>query len=436
MAILTLSEKDYRALVRDKNRTYPEEYAGLHMAVTESLYSRHLGTLKTSEVYFLGYLANRTTRYGKLAQDIATPTFNKALYSEKTGEQIAAPIGLARSTREIVIKSLEEKGFINVYRCSNTLAFLAPLYEIRCETILGFPVYDQEKNVPIPFPKTRKAAEDARARYEREEKILEEGLPEIGRMCDRKSDTIKHRALSTEKATSLSTARVARVESGLTAKQLVEKDICNRVQSRATRVAASAAKPAHQITKLEMQALLDNGRERYQQTGTPRALVTNKALSKLRARLKANPPDDFKQFLLHTMATWAGFVAQYDRIAAKRAKGGDPSALAHPFARHFNFEDLAYRYPYLLKVYQNASGPARQVAVDEDKETIRKLQRQVQALRQEKTTVERLFREKPTTSAPASRPVATRRSSAPRPTLTDAEVEQLFAEMGNVGPLE
>lgn len=449
MSTIMLGKNAYWKVRARKSTQHTTEYRLLDVFVMRAIRANHLFRLDSAALALLLYLTNRTTRFCKVAEAIYAGTFDKPIEDPETGEEIACALNMADTTRERALKRLTESGYVKVYRCENRSLGLPPIYEVDCAMILGYPIKDEETDMPLREALSAGAKARAEARIaakaeklagrgreislsDREKQQAREGekLSRNLREPTPQSAVTKPRDIQPrERATSLSASRGARAEPRSTASEKLKQLQSAAIAKQTVRLASAAAKPAHQITKEELQALLDTAREQFASLGFPRTVVTGKTLAVLRRRLKATPPDDLRKFIQQTMITWADFVARYNRMATKRAKDGDLSALQHPFGKYFNVEDLAYRYPYLLKVYQNTGGAAPAAETDTAKLEIDRLRRALAATKQEKAAVERLLRERSSGRSSATTTPAPRRAAPPRATaLTDEEVDRMFAE--------
>lgn len=138
--------------------------------------------------------------------------------------------------------------------------------------------------------------------------------------------------------------------------------------ARAERVAVAKAKAAHELTKHEAQALLDESTITMIQ-GKYRLVVTDKEFSVLRKRLKDNPPDDLRKFVDFVVANWYS-IAVKQRAAAKKRAGVNPTRDRDmPLAP--NFRLFAYWYPYFLSIYQSTNEGANFGESEKDREISR-----------------------------------------------------------------
>lgn len=138
--------------------------------------------------------------------------------------------------------------------------------------------------------------------------------------------------------------------------------------ARAARVEAAVSKSAHDMSKLELQAMLDEATTTMIQ-GKYRLVVTDKEFSVLRKRLRANPPDSFKKFVEFVVANWYSIATKQRAAAKKRAVVNNASEREMPLAP--NFRLLCYWYPYFLNVYQSTSAGANYGESEKDKEIAR-----------------------------------------------------------------
>lgn len=161
-----------------------------------------------------------------------------------------------------------------------------------------------------------------------------------------------------------------------------------------------------------MQATLD-GLQREFAPSSQRMMVTVKELGLLRKRMKENPPADLRGFLQHVVMYWTTIARQHGAAVRKRAtfKAGESAiSSAH------SFHELAYRYPYFLKVYASyVAGKAEEATQAELDAEKRRLQATIEKQAEDIKTLRRRASARPATVSrsvrtpkPVAEPIAPR----------------------------
>jgi len=436
MAIHVLSNANYARMRRWKETAH-DEYYGVYNDVMRAVHDDYFLKLQLSPLKVFLFILGRTLRYKKVAQTIFMAQFMEGVHNAEQ-EQTTQGTGLSMTTVRSSLDALAKMGVVDVYRCAQESKGAPTLYEINCKALLGFDIYDRKTGMPLHELQSLRAKKNA----ENRDKLGGKGGSKSHYLPLPKNSREENRFITTEeKAKALSAPRSARAERGLvvkkkTARETVEQLQSTAKQTRATRVATAAAKPAYEITKLEMQALVNQGMAMFH-PDLPNVVITNATFGILRKRLKVSAPPDFKDFLFYVISTWETFVATYDKQARKRAlRGVEPARESKPFHRYFNFSDLAYRYPYLLTIYLDHAGPRRRTEVDANVAEVMRLKKALAASQKEVAVTRKLFQEQVAASrkaVPAPRRAGTAVRTRPP---TDQEVDKMFNEMRQIGPMQ
>lgn len=142
---------------------------------------------------------------------------------------------------------------------------------------------------------------------------------------------------------------------------LVKHIAAKTQERRAERVARSGSTPTKRWSIHEAQALLDKARERAEGAGytTPRVVVTARALPTLHKRMLAAEVADPLAFFTWTLQHWGTIASANRRSKARQAK--ETRTVSDAMSMAPNFNDLSYRFPYILAFYNDRE----QTAIEE-----------------------------------------------------------------------
>lgn len=400
----SVEDREFYDLAKRKDRKDAGNFQ-IGMRVLRALTTHWIGVLPAQQITILLFLWNRTLNFSKQGQQVFQYQFHKGVVNKDTEQRICAGLNMSDPTLRKHLNELCDANLIDIYRCvsaNHGNESVPRLYEINCRNVLKG-AEDDQGIAMLPTPKRLKNAGKGGP------KILKEGGKDswTHKICIY-NETAKavipppaSPRRSERSAASLPTPRKARgLDSSVcpstddlspspTAKDVIRSIDARYTRNAASRTASAAAKKPWQVTKEEMQATLD-GLQREFAPSSQRMMVTVKELGLLKKRMKENPPADLRGFLQHVVMHWPTLARQHGAAVRKRVafKAGE-SAMS---AAH-SFHDLAYRYPYFLKVYANhLAGKAEetsQAELDAEKKrlqaTIEKQAEDIQTLRRRAT---------------------------------------------------
>lgn len=406
----SVNDREFFDLAKRKDRKDASNFQ-IGMRVLRAMTTHWIGVLPAQQITILLFLWNRTLNYSKQGQQIFQYQFDKGVENKETGERICAGLGMSEPTLRKHLNALCDANLIDIYRCVSAThgnESVPRLYEINCRNVLEGAQDDQGIRM-LPTPK----------RLKNEEKGGVKSLSKGGKdswthnICIYK-DTAKaviptpasQGRSNRDLNPSSKRTRANDVDPSATASDVVRSITARHTSNAATRTASAAAKKPWQVTKEEMQALLDRIQREFAPS-SQRMMVTVKELGLLRKRMKENPPADLTAFLQHTIMHWPTISRQHGAAVRKRVayKAGESRiSAAH------SFHDLAYRYPYFLKVYANhvagKAEDATQVELDAEKQrmqaTIERQAEDIQTLRRRATARPAVVARQPRTPRPAS----------------------------------
>lgn len=148
-------------------------------------------------------------------------------------------------------------------------------------------------------------------------------------------------------------------------------------QARTTRLASVRIIPNRRWEVKDLQALLDEARVRAGVT-IPRVMVTSKALGVLYRRMKEAEVKEPLEFFVWALKNWTTVANANRRAKAKQLK--DTKASNSEMSMTPNFNDLSYRFPYIL-VFFNERKFTEIQAVEQKQEQNKVFETQAEAQR-------------------------------------------------------
>jgi len=356
--LYTVKEHEFFALMQSKER-FVEERIEDASAVYRALFSHWAKYLPATRVVMLGYILERTLASGKSAVRIPLAALGSAISVGKT------------ALREHV-NSLSDEGFIHIYR---TVADAEGhekeprMFEIDFKKLVEHAVEGGEKPSKL-FGKPRVPPSES-------------GHPPPESGPPLYIHTMYSRTIN-NKDKSLSSARASRTgsEAGGNVIPMPKKPRAVVVHSdsiadvlatvagkhsanRESRIVSARVKPAHQIDKLELQALFDKSVKTYA-PGAIRVMVTSKEFGLLRKRLRESAPQDFAAFIDWTIRYWTTIATQHGNAIKRNETRQARGERALPKAP--DFATFVYRYPYFLKSFANFTADRQSAVETEEKD--------------------------------------------------------------------
>lgn len=372
MAQHTLPNPAYNHMRKVKETSH-DDYYGLYMDAMRALHDVYFDQLQLSHLSVFLFILGRTLRYNKIAQAISTGQFINGVHNID-GVTLSRGTGLSLTTVRSSTAALSELGLIEAYRCGLESRGAPTLYEINCKNLLGFAVFNEKTGMPIRELSTKRAQKNDEIRKDRGSKKQESPLPMVTRE--------KNRSITQISKSSLSATRSAPAERPLSGRELVDQIQSKGRALRTSRIASAAAKPAHLVSREEMQAMLDQIMQMYH-PDRPRVVITLKSFGMMRKQLKTHTLPDLQIFLDRTVANWTEIHSQHSRARSKQARNGDTSALKNALPAAFDFDTLAYRLSYFVKVFTtsrvNSTSKVRQ---DCEKDVVDQLKSELSRTRQ------------------------------------------------------
>lgn len=123
--------KELRAVLTEKG----DQHFTSFIRVSSALHRYWSKELKANELQVLMFIVGRTLSYKKRAETIAFRHFTEGV--TQFGKEVCAPCGLGTSTVRAALKSLAERGFIQIHAFfQGNVESLWRIYEVNVEQIL------------------------------------------------------------------------------------------------------------------------------------------------------------------------------------------------------------------------------------------------------------------------------------------------------------
>lgn len=370
MCITSHLESEYEQVRKDLTKK-DDIYFSQFIEVSCALYRSWSKSLSITEYQVLGFLVGRTLSFKKKAETIAFRHFIEGVQHE--GATICSGCGLKEKAIRAAIKGLAGKGYVEIHTFNDgNIEKLWRIYEVKVDKILE----DNEMNMVTGAPKSRKNRGINPLLSGSTPPSSEEG-PISRRLERRRNDSTsvesRQAALPTPKK-----GRKVPVAINCTAQELTVL-IANRAKETQTkRISRAASLSTSRWTTQELQALLDKAKDRAVEEGftANRIVVVAKALPLLHKRMLEAQVADPIDFFLWAYKNWSTVASANKRSAARRQRDEQKAVSAMSLAPNFN--DLSYRFPYLLAFYNERQYIATEARkfVEEQRAKSEKLGRQ------------------------------------------------------------
>lgn len=375
MAIMEHETRAYesvkRALVA-KEDSFFDDYV-----VCSSVLDKFWSSFLTySELLVLRFIVGRTLLYRKRAESIGVSQFISGVAGRESG-MVCHGVSLSENTVRRAIRALHEKGYVTIH-CfkEGNVECHARVYEVNTQRIVA------ERNV-----------EEITKLLNRPRKVgaeplpIEQGHPSphlggltlLGKPNRYTSTNVEVSAATapTKESGFLRTPRKPRkpiatdCKPEATPQELLDA-ITTRYRDNRESRSAAAKKPSatKKWTTQTLQALLDKAREAALEQGytVPRVVVVAKNLNVLWKRMVDSGIDDALDFFTWTLCNWSTVASANKRAAVNRVK--QTSKAVTPMGMAPNFNDLAFRCPYILAFYNDRQyAEAEEERVEEQKRT-------------------------------------------------------------------
>jgi hypothetical protein len=394
--IYTHKQADRRHILKDLQRKDDSYfYQWVEVNVVLSKFGTERFTASERDV--LNFIASRTLLFRKKGETIFARHFLEGVHSENYGT-VCVGAGVSINTLSKVLKSLEQKGVIDIHRfLDGKHESVARLYVIKHEEIIrGYDLEEVREMLNKRRPMTVRVESDEQFDdFDNDEHVKKPGTPIVGGGGPTRkgiTDTLRvSRKASKDKEESATDAprlrvgkkHVARGEidctaeerkSATTARAKLSEMVTTSTAKRATRLQAVKGMPAKRWEVTQLQAVLDQARADSGVT-TARIIVTAKGMGLLYKRMKEAEVSDALEFFTWTMKNWSTVAGANRRSKATQLK--DTKAVNSEMSQVPNFSDLAYRFPYILVFFN-----------DRKFVEVQKQEQQEEKTRQAKRTIE------------------------------------------------
>lgn len=339
----TVREHEFFALMQSKER-YAEERVADAPHAYRALFQHWSCQYPAPVTVMLGYLISRTLMAGKSAVRVPLSTLGSA-------------VNVGRTSLREHVKRLTDADLIHVYRTEandeghekeprmfeiNFKMLVEPLNLDRETTSKQFKTPGTPLRNPDPPGRNPTPPSYIHSMYSETDKNKDKSL-----YSARPSRTGSRAGGSVIPMPKKPSAAVMRSDS---INEVLASVTARHSAQRNARVATSKGKPAHMLTKLELQAVIDKSMKEFAPTAI-RMVVTNKEFGLLRKRLKESAPANFTEFMGWVVRYWATIATQHGNAIKRNESRQERGERAMPKAPDFG--TFAYRFPYFLKSFAN-----------------------------------------------------------------------------------
>ena len=361
----TIARPDNIDLCKEALRTYQAIF---------TFWNKELGADKIS---ILGFVINRTLRYGKYAEKIPFSAFMEGVQTEEHG-MLCAPVGVSHNTFRRILRELINDHFLFELfpkRTPGKKDVAVRYFEINFKKIQHRQYNEQgEIMVLLRTPKAQKIG-----------KVLPNlVVPKMGVQSISNVHTYVCNSIPKGMLLADSAAIEAGSETMDSVKEVIARMNAARDAKQAKQLAIAKTKPASGLKKIDVQTMLDKSRKEFS-SSTPRIYVTDKAFGVFKKRLADSAPASLPEFFDWLIVHWQIIAQQNLKARSRKLRTGDVDQSA-PIGLSPDFDTLAYRFPYFLKCYNSYVAERSVLGTKEDQQEaeIARLKRANENLRVEK----------------------------------------------------
>lgn len=420
-----LSYHDYQNVCALANES-DEKYSKQYLQTIDCLFTHWTARLGSDKVCVLGFILNRTLKYGKAVAGIPFPAFLGGVCSERCATAITSALKMSKNTLRNILKELIEDGFLHSFfpeKRRGVVDTFTRYFEINFKKLQNLRDIGSQIMGMLRTPKAKKEVAEgdttpvkarrvlAQPKVERRDLVTGSCLPNLGDLS-----TIHH-VLGKPNTASPAARRVAledkpdqetpaknfavkrivrtrpvptavptedKVEARATAKDILARMDALQLAAKQKREAkAKTITGAGSLKQGQLQAVIDRSMQKYY-PDLPRLVVTGKAFGAMKNHLKRSCPTDLPEFIDWTLRSWSQLATDHARTQLRRMAHNDKTQFA-PMPKAPYFGDLGFRLPYFLACYNNRKAMDGKMGTQEtrDLEAIAKANRATVAARQE-----------------------------------------------------
>jgi hypothetical protein len=426
-----LSYHDYRALcsiAEQKDENCLSEYT----AAIDSLFTNWTSTLGHDKICVLGFILSRTLKYGKRVAGIPFPAFLGGVTSERCQANITSALKMSKNTLRTVLKELVDDGFLHAFfpeKRRGIIDNFTRYFEIDFKKIQRLRSVGSQIMGILRQPKAATVAKQSVSRLPKLGGLsivphkIPKGIYTVSPAAHGSDVEDEVQQPATTRRILRSPRRVATPTDAPTPARESADDILARMDKlqadakarRAAKAATGKAGKATAIQQHQLQAMLDEGMEKYHPT-QPRMAVTAKAFGAMRNHLKRSAPADFSDFLNWTLASWGELAQSHAKTRMRRITDDNRKQYeALPSAP--NYAALGFRLPFFLACYNNRKAQDALLGSKDDRKdaALEKAQRAAAQAREENASLRALMQKKQQ---------QTRAIATPRPAAYDDAIGQ------------
>ena len=379
----------------------------------QALFTYWNKSLGSDKICILGFVINRTLRYGKYAEKIPFSAFMEGVQTEEEG-MICAPVGVSHNTFRRILRELIVDNFLmELYpkKIPGKKDVAVRYFEINFKKI-QHRRYEEEGEIMVLL-RTPKVKKEARL-------LPNLVVPKMGVQSSDNEHTIVCNGIAKAILVGESDDRrtASRVE------QVLAKLKADQSANRAARTEKAKSTPTTYLKKIDVQTMIDNAMREHAPT-LPRTIVTDKAFGVLKKRLIESAPASLPEFFTFVVSRWDQISAGHYKASIKRMHRGEAKDIDTRLGRAPDFATLAFRYPYFLKCYATHLVERAVLGAPEDRKDLelKQSKRALAHARAENEELKRKVYSRPRVAPaePEATPTATRIKRAPRAVLREED---------------
>lgn len=331
--------------------------------------------LTVSELSIIQFLVGRTLAFRKRAELISRSHFMEGVVSSD-GLRICSGVGVAYSTLRIALEGLVQKEIVEVHAFTDGRKETIPrIYEVKTAKILEGRDTEEVLNMLRRAYKTGvrgpESSENRCAEIQHTVCRNSAHLKEIHSISNTSSyedvpspsATGRKREFLVDPKKKTRSANVCAEAPATTAKERAAQ-ILGKARDKRAKRASNTSVPTKRWDVPTLQALLDTARESAN-VQTARVVVTTKPIGVLHKRMKEAQVENVLDFFTWALRNWNTVANAHRRSTAKKAQT-TKSAAQQEMKLVPNFNDLSYRFPYLLAFYNDRAYTEKQQAAERE----------------------------------------------------------------------
>ncbi|ALT58027.1 hypothetical protein FDG94_gp034 [Pseudomonas phage SM1] len=375
MKVTAHEARRYAEVVADLTRR-DDLYFSEYVEVTSVLARFWPEFLTMAELATLTFILGRTLMFRKKAESISKAHFLNGVIAAD-GTRVCSGVGVSHNTLRTALEGLVDKGIVDIHAfLDGKTETISRVYEVKTAKIVADRDTEGVRSMLIRSRKTMEKQPDRDGFEEsgRGSKIWHTPLQnlahnkEILRISKTSSkedvsgsgEKVVERAFKLPMAKRVRRASVCTEPTTMSARERAEQ-ILGAAKAKRNDRAVNTKVPTKKWETRTLQALLDKARESVG-TSCPRITVVSKGIGVLHRRMLESEVEDVVDFFSWALTNWTLVASANRKAKATQLRNKATKAAQSEMHMAPNFSDLAYRFPYFFRFYQDRCYTEKQLA--------------------------------------------------------------------------